>query len=566
MRFKFSFLLFPLSLLCFGLIGCNSHSLDPADTTVASPPSPPAYFNITKDTVIVRSDLNDEHVEAAQALRDGLEEILGYRLAFSNDSDAPFSSEILIGTTNRDCAQSFYADITALDHGFAVLNETTLAIAGGTGASSLTAVESFLASYQKDTPFLVGTVDIDKYSYPITALTLAGKPLTDFTVLYDRGTDFRNAAKTLVTKIETLTGTRLPIASRSQGAETPHTIRIELDATMGAFGSAYGTVGNDFVIRAANERIEAAVLAFTAQIFPENAKGKLDVPATDGIVEAFSFASDEYYKLEYQNTTEQIKVCPGVTRYTRHYLDRSGAPVKAYVIECAPGSVKPVLGTTDGAYKITYQQSVLTQLSYEERNTGLDFCAAINGCLYEWSKELNAFRAWGLLVKNGQIINDYATGTYQAFGVKKDGSYYFGTPGSGDINYSDLETCVSGAFLLLKDGAPYDLGLSWPDLSFSKTRHPRTGIGVKADGTLFFIVVDGRQKSHSNGATLADFALIFRELGCTDAVNIDGGGSSISYTKDYHTGEYIMWNSPSDGSPRAVLNCLLIARNEDYQE
>ncbi len=565
-------LLLVFALALSSLIGCDATPLDQGDDTTQAPPAVPTYFNITEDTVIVRSDMSTEHVEAAQALRAGLEEILGYRLSLGNDSDA-HASEILVGSTNRECASTFYADITAMDYGYIVLSESTLAIAGGLGESSLTAVEKFLEGFKKDTPMLVGTNDIYKYTYPVTSLTFAGKPLSDFTILYDTGSMTKEAAQTLVTLIEKMTGTRLPMAKLSVGAKTPYSITIKIDTTLGQFGSGYGSEGNNFVIKAANDRIEGAVASFIAEMLPDTAQGAVNIPATDGIVETFSFADDEYYALKYQKTTDEVKVCAGVKRYTRHYTDRNGKPVKAYVIECAPGSVKPVLGTTDGAYKITYQQQVLKQLEYEEKATGLDFCAAVNGCLYEWSKDLNAFRAWGLLVKNGTVINDYGTNIYQSFGVKKDGTYYFGTPADGDVNYSDLETCVSGAFLLLKDGAPYDLGLSWPDLSFTKTRHPRTGVGVKEDGTLFFIVVDGRQPTVSNGATLADFALIFRELGCVDAVNLDGGGSSISYTKDYKTGEYTMWNSPSDGAsngnpgdPRAVLCCLLIARNEDYTE
>jgi len=44
-----------------------------------------------------------------------------------------------------------------------------------------------------------------------------------------------------------------------------------------------------------------------------------------------------------------------------------------------------------------------------------------------------------------------------------------------------------------------------------------------------FIVVDGRSAGYSRGATLTEIANMFKELGCTDAYNIDGGGSSTMY-------------------------------------
>ena len=44
-----------------------------------------------------------------------------------------------------------------------------------------------------------------------------------------------------------------------------------------------------------------------------------------------------------------------------------------------------------------------------------------------------------------------------------------------------------------------------------------------------FIVVDGRSRGYSMGLTMTEFAEMFKELGCTDAYNLDGGGSSTMY-------------------------------------
>lgn len=60
-----------------------------------------------------------------------------------------------------------------------------------------------------------------------------------------------------------------------------------------------------------------------------------------------------------------------------------------------------------------------------------------------------------------------------------------------------------------------------------KVRHPRTAAGVTANGrTLILVVVDGRQPTHSIGATLPELADIMIGLGADDAINLDGGGSS----------------------------------------
>lgn len=57
-------------------------------------------------------------------------------------------------------------------------------------------------------------------------------------------------------------------------------------------------------------------------------------------------------------------------------------------------------------------------------------------------------------------------------------------------------------------------------------RHPRTAIGYTKNGKLIILVVEGRHKGIAEGATLGQEARIFRDLGCWEAMNLDGGGSS----------------------------------------
>ncbi|NOZ03973.1 MAG: phosphodiester glycosidase family protein [FCB group bacterium] len=62
-------------------------------------------------------------------------------------------------------------------------------------------------------------------------------------------------------------------------------------------------------------------------------------------------------------------------------------------------------------------------------------------------------------------------------------------------------------------------GSSIPDV------HPRTAAGYTADGQLILLVVDGRQTA-SRGVYLEELAVMMRDLGCVEAINLDGGGSS----------------------------------------
>lgn len=58
--------------------------------------------------------------------------------------------------------------------------------------------------------------------------------------------------------------------------------------------------------------------------------------------------------------------------------------------------------------------------------------------------------------------------------------------------------------------------------------HPRTAAGIRSDGTLLLVVVDGRQPV-SRGADLEQLAALMADLGAEEALNLDGGGSSSLY-------------------------------------
>lgn len=56
--------------------------------------------------------------------------------------------------------------------------------------------------------------------------------------------------------------------------------------------------------------------------------------------------------------------------------------------------------------------------------------------------------------------------------------------------------------------------------------HPRTAIGYTKEGKLIVLVIEGRNPGIAAGATLTETAAILVQLGCVEALNLDGGGSS----------------------------------------
>ncbi|MGB9664516.1 MAG: DUF4623 domain-containing protein, partial [Ignavibacteria bacterium] len=83
--------------------------------------------------------------------------------------------------------------------------------------------------------------------------------------------------------------------------------------------------------------------------------------------------------------------------------------------------------------------------------------------------------------------------------------------------------------------------------------HPRTAVGFNYDSTkVFFVTVDGRQPGFSVGMSLPELANYMKSIGCYNAVNLDGGGSTTMVVRNK------VVNSPSDAAgERPVANALL---------
>lgn len=99
--------------------------------------------------------------------------------------------------------------------------------------------------------------------------------------------------------------------------------------------------------------------------------------------------------------------------------------------------------------------------------------------------------------------------------------------------------------------------------NFEAGAAPRTAVGIKADGNIIFYTLDGRQQGYSYGAQLKTLAQRMAELGCVDAINLDGGGSTVISAvfpgNDFST----TVNSPSDGYLRNVANFIFLKDNRE---
>lgn len=129
---------------------------------------------------------------------------------------------------------------------------------------------------------------------------------------------------------------------------------------------------------------------------------------------------------------------------------------------------------------------------------------------------------------------------------------------SGIEHWNRAVMAVGGGPWLLRDGET--LTDAWQQArsgqgfsnGFSGNRHPRTAVGITADGKLLLVTVDGRQPM-SGGMTLHELAQLMKQLGATDAINLDGGGSTTLAIRGG-----LVVNSPSEGKQRPVANAVVV--------
>ncbi len=144
------------------------------------------------------------------------------------------------------------------------------------------------------------------------------------------------------------------------------------------------------------------------------------------------------------------------------------------------------------------------------------------------------------------------------------------------LKKKDIAQAIGGFPILVQNGKRTIVGEPGANL---KLRHPRTAVCYNAR-EIIFVVVDGRQPRLSMGMTLEELGDLMVSLGCTEAMNTDGGGSSVmaitappaaGATND--TGEQggvgtqqaaplQIVNSPSDGRERGRGNAWVIVRKK----
>lgn len=187
------------------------------------------------------------------------------------------------------------------------------------------------------------------------------------------------------------------------------------------------------------------------------------------------------------------------------------------------------------------------------RNTNV--VGAINAGGYDMSNG----RPSGAFIMSGTVINE-PTGT--TFWIDKDGNAHITSAQecNAALAAGNVREAVAGFGDIFENGHAHS-GLD------NTTRASRTAIGIKADGTVVMLMVDGRQAPYSVGMTMAEVGAAMEALGCVQAVNLDGGGSSTFATQREGESEnntsagLTLRCRPSDGYERKVSNTIMVLSN-----
>lgn len=216
-----------------------------------------------------------------------------------------------------------------------------------------------------------------------------------------------------------------------------------------------------------------------------------------------------------------------ITFHIEGYYASTGRPYTGYVATFSPNFFSFYPSSKQGCTSLVKP----SESSYSTYTC--DY--ATNGAFFTWDISTTGSLCIGNLISDGkawQLPTD-GTGTGRAnFGITESGDVFTGFIDSSVIQANNFSQLITGYGWLVRNGqdnvnASQDLS---PKGGFTNEKAPRTAVGVFGNGTMVLLEVDGEEDINA-GPDLHEMAELFVGLGVQSAVNIDGGGSSVSVAK-----------------------------------
>ena len=203
----------------------------------------------------------------------------------------------------------------------------------------------------------------------------------------------------------------------------------------------------------------------------------------------------------------------GITLHQR--TEKSPRPLRINVVEIdlhAPGvhfRVTPPNGDLPGETTAQTTRDFMIEQGAQ---------LAINASFYK-SVKWPYLDSAGLVASDGVVYSEPTK--FPALNISRDNVASILPPGKQTS--AEPYNAVAGNAVILRGGK---------NVAKDKDLHPRTAVGIAPGHKLFILIVDGRQDLISEGMTTIEVADVLREYGCTDALNLDGGGSTTLAVAD----------------------------------
>ncbi|MGZ4159631.1 MAG: phosphodiester glycosidase family protein [Neobacillus sp.] len=248
----------------------------------------------------------------------------------------------------------------------------------------------------------------------------------------------------------------------------------------------------------------------------------------------------------------QADLAPGVKEKHFSFEGKDGKKIESFVVDVDVHnpSVSVEAGTPNDGSAFGLQP-VRQQAAAADGNSH-KVVAAVNADFFNMATgEPN-----GVVYKDGQGVKSQYTNSWRFFGIKKTGEAVIGDSAEYEGMKDQLQEALGGNAILVRNAQVYQTPQTGAD------KEPRTAVGIKADGNVFFVVIDGRQEPYSAGISMPDLAQLMIDLGAVNALNLDGGGSSTFATRELGGDSLEVDNKPSDRMERTVANSWLIVSKE----
>lgn len=272
------------------------------------------------------------------------------------------------------------------------------------------------------------------------------------------------------------------------------------------------------------------VAALPAQVAPA-------APAPPPALTATTADADELAAaIRSPSAWSEREVGDGVWLRHRRFARLFDAPQSVTVLEVRPGpDVRFDLG-------VPAERATTSAIG-----AGAGALAAINGGYFDIQK---TGKSIGLLRLDGALVVPADAGQ-ASLGLDAAGALRLALRPAGD--WPEVVDALGAGPMLLTGGVVREFGERQ-----RRVRHPRSAVGVTADGRVVWLAVDGRTEPAA-GMTFAETATVLAALGCRDALNLDGGGSTTLWVAGLGVCNHPCDNKRYDhAGERRVANALLL--------